>query len=151
MNKLRTSATAAVGEQLTWRFLNGLRMLMTFLQVTCHSGQTAGGRYQTDVLKMQISSDAQIDDGEFLFFFCWIFLPLLTLLTTKFSCPAWTLFLAFNLPHSNGFSHTSQTNISPLQSVTRLPHHHSSCTVCFRAQYWGPFSSSYALHLSPIS
>ena len=26
-------------------------------------------------------------------------------------------------------------------SITRLRHHHSSCTVCLRAQYWGPFSS----------
>ena len=78
----------------------------------------------------------------FLFFFCWIFLPLLTLLTTKFSSPAWTLFLACSLLHSSGFTHTSQTGISPLQSITRLRHHHSSCTVCLRAQYWGPFSSS---------
>ena len=64
----------------------------------------------------------------FLFFFCWIFLPLLTLLTTKFSSPAWTLFLAFSLLHSSGFTYTSQTGISPLQSITRLRHHHSSCT-----------------------
>ena len=77
-----------------------------------------------------------------LFFFYWIFLQLLTLLTTKFSSPVWTLFLAFSLLHSNSFSHISQTDISPLQSITRLPHHHSSCTVCLRAQYWGPFSSS---------
>ena len=33
------------------------------------------------------------------------------------------------------FTHTSQTDISPLQSITRLRHHHSSCTVCLRAQY----------------
>ena len=72
----------------------------------------------------------------FMFFLCWIFLPLLTLLTTKFSSPAWTLFLAFSLLHSNGFSHTCQTDISPLQSITRLRHQHSSCTVCLRAQYW---------------
>ena len=72
-------------------------------------------------------------------------------LTTTFSSPPWTLFLAFSLLHSNGFSHTSQTDISPLQSITRLRHHHSSCTVCLRAQYWGPFSSSYTLRLSPIS
>ena len=52
------------------------------------------------------------------------------LLTTKFSSPAWTLFLAFSLLHSSGFTHTSQTGISPLQSITRLRHHHSSCTVC---------------------
>ena len=65
-------------------------------------------------------------------FFCWIFLPLLTLLTTKFSSPAWTLFLTFSQLHSNGFTHTSQTDISPLQSITRLHHHHSSCTVCLR-------------------
>ena len=51
----------------------------------------------------------------------------------------------------NGFSHTSQTDISPLQSLTRLLHHHSSCTVCLRAQYWVPFSSSCTLRLSPIS
>ena len=38
--------------------------------------------------------------------------------------------------------------ISPLQSITRLRHHHSSCTVCLRAQYWGPFSSSCTLRLS---
>ena len=87
----------------------------------------------------------------FLFFFCWIFLLLLTLLTTKFSSPAWTLFLAFSLLHSSGFTHTSQTGISPLQSITRLHHHHSSCTVCLRAQYWDPFCSSCTLHLSPIS
>ena len=49
------------------------------------------------------------------------------------------------------FTHTSQTDISPLQSTIRLRHHHSSCTVCLRAQYWGPFSSSCALRLSPIS
>ena len=42
-------------------------------------------------------------------------------------------------------------HISPLQSITRLHHHHSSCTVCLRAQYWGPFSSSCTLCLSPIS
>ena len=41
------------------------------------------------------------------------------------------------LLHSNGFTHTSQTDISPLQSITRLRHHHSSCTVRLRAQYWG--------------
>ena len=45
----------------------------------------------------------------------------------------------------------SQTGTSPLQSITRLRHHHSSCTVCLRAQYWGPFSSSCTLRLSPIS
>ena len=67
----------------------------------------------------------------FLFFFCWILLPLLTLLTTKFSSPTWALCLAFSLLHSNGFSHTSQTDIiCPLQSIARLRHHHSSCTVC---------------------
>ena len=64
----------------------------------------------------------------FLFFFCWIFLLPLTLVTTKFSSPSWTLFLAFSLLHSNGFSHTSQTDISPLQSITHLRHHHSSWT-----------------------
>ena len=36
------------------------------------------------------------------FFFYWIFLQLLTL-TTTFSSPAWTLFLAFSLLHSSGF------------------------------------------------
>ena len=56
-----------------------------------------------------------------------------------------------SLLHSNGFNHTSQTDISPLQSITRLRHHHSSCTMCLRAQYWGPFSSSCTLRLSPIS
>ena len=66
----------------------------------------------------------------FLFFFCWIFLQLLTLLTTKFFCPTWTLFLAFSLLHSNGFSHISQTDVSPLRSVTHLHQHHSSCTEC---------------------
>ena len=60
-------------------------------------------------------------------------------------------FFAFSLLHSNGFTHTSQTDISPLQSITRLRHRHSSCTVCLRARYWGPFSSSCTLHLSPIS
>ena len=53
-----------------------------------------------------------------LFFFYWIFLQLLTLLTTKFSSPTWTLFGAFSLLHSNGFSHISQTDNSPLQSIT---------------------------------
>ena len=47
----------------------------------------------------------------FLFFFCWIFLQRLTLLTTKFSSPAWTLFLSFSLLHSSDFSHISQTDI----------------------------------------
>ena len=70
--------------------------------------------------------------------------------SSKFSSPAWTLFWAFSLLHSNSFSHTSQTEISPLQSITHLRHHHSSCTVCLRAQYWGPFSSSCTLRLSPI-
>ena len=65
--------------------------------------------------------------------------------------PSWTLFLAFSLLHSNGFTHTSQTDISPLQSTTRFRHHHSSCTVYLRAQYWGPFSSACTLRLSPIS
>ena len=59
--------------------------------------------------------------------------------------------LAFSLLHSSGFSHTSQTDISPLQSIIRLRHHYSSCTVCLRAQYWGPFSSSCTLRLSPSS
>ena len=59
--------------------------------------------------------------------------------------------LAFSLLHSSGLTHTSQTGISPLQSITRLRHHHSSCTVYLRAQYWGPFSSSCTLRLSPIS
>ena len=36
-------------------------------------------------------------------------------------------------------------------NITRIRHHHSSCTVCLRAQYWGPFSSSCTLRLSPIS
>ena len=40
-------------------------------------------------------------------FFYWIFLQLLTLLTTKFSSPVWTLFLPFSQLHSNGFSHIS--------------------------------------------
>ena len=61
------------------------------------------------------------------------------------------LFLAFSLLYSNGFSHISQTDISPLQSITCLPHHHSSCTLCLRAKYWGPFSSFCTLCLSPIS
>ena len=38
------------------------------------------------------------------------------------------------------FQSYSQTDISPLQSITRLPHHHSSCKVCLRVQDWGPFS-----------
>ena len=84
-----------------------------------------------------------------LFFFYWIFLKLLTLLTTKFSSPAWTLFLAFSLLHSNGFIHISQTDISPFQSITRLPHHYSSCTVCLRAQYWGPIL--FVLYTTPLS
>ena len=41
-------------------------------------------------------------------------------------------------------------DISPFQSITRLRHHHSSCTVCLRAQYWGPFSSSCFTPLSDI-
>ena len=48
----------------------------------------------------------------FMFFFCWLFLPLLTLLTTKFSSPAWTLFWAFSLLHSSGFAYTSQTSVN---------------------------------------
>ena len=59
-----------------------------------------------------------------------------------------TLFLAFSLLHSNGFSHISQTDISPLLSITRILHHDSSRTLCLKAQYWGPFSSSCILHLS---
>ena len=55
---------------------------------------------------------------------------------------------AFSLMHSSGFSHISQTDISPLLSITRLLHHRSSRTVCLRAQYCGPFSSSCILHLS---
>ena len=43
------------------------------------------------------------------------------------------------------------SDISPLQSVTCLRHHYSSCMVCIRSQYWGLFSSSCTLHLSPIS
>ena len=82
----------------------------------------------------------------FLFFFCWIFLPLLTLLTTKFSSPAWTLFWAFSLLHSNGFTHTSQTDISPLQSLTRLRHHHSSCTV-----WLSTGAHSFVLYITPLS
>ena len=54
-------------------------------------------------------------------------------------------------PFSANNQSTSQTDISPLQSITRLRHHHSSCTVCLRVQYWGPFSSSCTLHLSPTS
>ena len=49
----------------------------------------------------------------------------------------------FHRPHRQIWVHFSQ--------ITRLRHHHSSCTVCLRAQYWGPFSSSCTLHLSPIS
>ena len=45
---------------------------------------------------------------------------------------------------------SSLSDISPLQSVTLFCHHHSSCMVCLRAQYWGLFSSSYTLYLSPI-
>ena len=45
------------------------------------------------------------------------------------------------LPPSNGFSHTAQTDISPLESIIRLRHHHSSSAmVCLRAQYLGPHS-----------
>ena len=63
----------------------------------------------------------------FSFFFCWIFLPPLTLLTTKFSSPARTLFLAFSLLHSNGFSRTSQStkvnnsSLSPSQLMYGVP------------------------------
>ena len=39
----------------------------------------------------------------------------------------------------------------PVKSVIHLYHHYSSSTVCLRAQYWDPFSSSCTLHLSPIS
>ena len=45
---------------------------------------------------------------------------------------------------------SSLSDISPLQSVTLFCHHHSSCMACLRAQYWGLFSSSYTLYLSPI-
>ena len=60
-----------------------------------------------------------------------------------------------SLLHSSGFTHASQIDISPLQSITHLRHHHSSCTVCLRAQYRGPillvlyttlFSNSIASH-----
>ena len=34
---------------------------------------------------------------------------------------------------------------------TRLRHHHSSCTVYLRAQYWGPFSSLFVLYTTPLS
>ena len=85
----------------------------------------------------------------FLFFFCWIFLQFLTQLTTKFSSPAWTLILAFSLLHSSGFSHISLTDISPLQSITRLRYHHSSSTACLRAQYWGPVL--FVLYTTPLS
>ena len=54
-------------------------------------------------------------------------------------------------PFSANNQSTSQTDISPLQSITRLRHHHSSCTVCLMVQYWGPFSSSSTPHLSPTS
>ena len=97
-----------------------------------HSTETVLLRIVNDILS------ALDNDNISVLLFGWIFLPLLTLLTTKFSSHACTLFLAFSLLHSNGFSHTSQTDISPLQSITRLRHHHSSCTVCLRAQYWGP-------------
>ena len=59
------------------------------------------------------------------------------------------MFLAFSLLHSNGFIHISQTDISPFQSITRLPHHYSSCTVCLRAQYWGPIL--FVLYTTPLS
>ena len=61
----------------------------------------------------------------FLFFFCLIFLQLLTLLTTKFSSPAWSLFLEFSLLHSSGliqsylsdrYQSTSVNNSSSLPS-----------------------------------
>ena len=111
---------------------------------TGHSTETVLLRIVNDIL-------STLDNDNISVLLLLIFLPLLTLLTTKFSSPTWTLFLAFSLLHSNGFIHTSQTDISPLQSITRLRHHHSSCTVCLRAQYWGPFSLSCTLRLSPTS
>ena len=47
-------------------------------------------------------------------------------------------------------SYLTDTSVH-FSQITRLRHHHSSCTVCLRAQYWGPFSSSCTLHFSPIS
>ena len=47
-------------------------------------------------------------------------------------------FLAFSLLHSSGFTHTSQTDISPLQSITRLRHHHSSMYCVPQGSVLGP-------------
>ena len=55
----------------------------------------------------------------FLFFFCCIFLPLLALLTTKFSSPIGTLFWAFSLLHSR-YQSTSANNSS--SSPSQLMH-----------------------------
>ena len=85
--------------------------------------------YSTETVLLRIVNDilSLWTITTFLFFFCWIFLPLLALLTTKFSSPAWTLFLAFSLLHSNGFSHTYQStsvnnsSSSPSQLVYGVP------------------------------
>ena len=58
--------------------------------------------------------------------------------------------LTWVLLHSSSFSQIFQTDITPLQSITRRHQHRGSYTVCHRAQYWSPFSSSYILHLSLV-
>ena len=68
----------------------------------------------------------------FLFFFCWIFLPLLTLLTTKFSSPACALFFgiqsiaAFQWFHSHLSDRYQSTSVnnsssSPSQLMYGVP------------------------------
>ena len=47
---------------------------------------------------------------------------------------------------SSGFSHISQTDISSLQSIIRLRHHHSSCSVCLSVLYTTPLSDIIANH-----
>ena len=53
-----------------------------------------------------------------------------------------TAFQLFQPYLSDRYQSTSVNNLSS------SPLHHSSCTVCLEAQYWGPFSSSYTRHFS---
>ena len=85
----------------------------------------------------------------FLFFFCWIFLQLTTdrqilLSSLNFALGIQSTALQWFPSYFSDRYQSTSVNI-------RLRHHHSSSTVYLRAQYWGPFSSSCTLLLSPIS